>query len=138
MPIFITFAAAEVIETVLRNLDFAGRKRRRAMGLSPWSFDTLMLQAGFVLGAIGFGLGAAISFIPSLGVGAGLVSLGALVFAAGGMTLLQGLSKGDRMWSRVGLTILGGFVVAGIVLAADAVVKVLSEHGEEWLPLLVP
>jgi hypothetical protein len=136
MPILITFAAAEIIETVLRNLDFAGRKRRRAMGLSPWSFDTLMLQAGLVLGALAFGLGAAISFIPYVAAGAGLLSLGALVFAAGAMTLLQGLSKGDRMWSRVGLTVLGGFVVAGIILAADAAVKLLNEHGEEWLPFL--
>jgi hypothetical protein len=39
------------------------------------------------------------------------------------IALLGGISQSDRSLTRSGLTMLGGFVAAGLILAADAAVK---------------
>lgn len=66
-----------------------------------------------------FILGAALSLAPIFAESACILALGVLVFFAG----VWWITPGDRFKTRIGLTILGGFVVAAIVVAADFALK---------------
>ncbi|HCK83527.1 MAG TPA: hypothetical protein DHW63_03120 [Hyphomonadaceae bacterium] len=70
--------------------------------------------------------GAAMSRDPDMGAGAGVVVLGFLFFVIGMMSVVVGVAKSDRSAARFGLIILGGFLTAGLILLADAAVKVLT------------
>jgi hypothetical protein len=91
-----------------------------------------------VFGAVAFALGAALSFIPGLHDRAGVLVLGGIIAAIGAITLVAGLSdvpggqsdalipewddwerEGKRSTSRLGLSLLGGFVAAGLVLLSN-------------------
>ena len=127
IPTALVFFSAGLF-MLLRDIFFSkpGEKPRGLLLLLNTSGFTLMLAPALVLGAASFALGAGASFFPGLALGAGIVSIGLIIIAAGAATLVQALRTGDRMWSRVGLTILGGFVAAGFILAADAAVKAIE------------
>jgi len=76
-----------------------------------------------LIGGVMFAVGAAISFIPIFAESACILALSLLVFIAGLWWLMPALAKGERFNMRVGLTILGGFAVAAIIVAADAALK---------------
>jgi hypothetical protein len=79
-----------------------------------------------IAGALAFALGAGLSFVPGLGAGAGVIALAVIVALFGAGFLAGGLIKNDRGDAALGLTILGGFASAGLVLVADLAVKAFS------------
>lgn len=84
------------------------------------------LLFGAALAAIAFVLGAGLTFVPGIEGGAGLLASGLALIAIGVLALLAGFKSRDALIARVGLTMLGGFVAAGMILAADAGVKALG------------
>lgn len=81
----------------------------------------------FVYAGISFALAAGLSSWPDLAAGAGVIALGWVIAVLGIWFLSLGLSgDGDRYQTRVGLTILGGFIAAGMTLAADFGLKALG------------
>lgn len=79
----------------------------------------LLLGAG-VFGLIGFALAAGLSLLPSFADTAGVVVLGAAVIFVGAFLLSESRNRSD---THTGLTILSGFVAAGLILAADFALK---------------
>ncbi len=75
---------------------------------------------------VAFAFGAALSFVPGLEVGAGVVALAAIIAFFGAGFLWNGLRANDREDARLGLTVLGGFASAALVLIADVAVKALG------------
>jgi hypothetical protein len=73
-----------------------------------------------------FAIGAGLSFVPGLAQSGGLIVLGGMIALLGVVWVGSGLSGGDRSDTRVGLTTLGGFVAAGLILAADFALKALG------------
>ena len=70
-------------------------------------------------------LGAALAAVPGFERGAGVVALGLVVLGSGFWVrfFLKGHGESTR---AVGVTILGGFLAAGIILTASELVKLLS------------
>lgn len=85
---------------------------------------SLVRAAGFAV--MGFALGALLSLVPVLASGASVAAVGAFVIFMGVVVLLGGLSDNDASDARFGLTMLGGFLAAGLIVAADAVVKAFA------------
>lgn len=83
------------------------------------------LVVGFLFAALAFLLGAGMSFVPGLSRGAGVLSVAITMVAFAVANLASGLARTDRYLARAGLTMLGGFVTAGMIVAADALVKLL-------------
>jgi hypothetical protein len=79
-----------------------------------------------VAGVVAFVLGAALSFVPGLGAGAGVVGLAIIVAVFGAGFLWGGLAGNDSNDATLGLTILGGFVSAALIVAADLIVKAMN------------
>jgi len=73
-----------------------------------------------------FVLGAGLSFVPGLAQSGGLLVFGAVIALLGAGLLAEGLRGGNRDLTRAGLTILGGFVAAGLILIADFAVTALG------------
>ena len=94
----------------------------------PGERTPISAAALFILlsGAIAFAIGAALSFVPGLETGAGVIALATIIALFGVGFLWDGLAKNDRGDAALGLTILGGFASAGLVLAADIALKALS------------
>lgn len=90
-----------------------------AAGLSPPSGDWWAqgLVTATPLALLGFVAGAGLSLF--LGDGAGLMALGVLIAVLGAIVLVGGLGDAERNGSRVGLSILGGFVAAGMILISN-------------------
>jgi hypothetical protein len=86
------------------------------------TFDLTSLAVIGMISAATFVIGAGFSFMPGLGRGAGILSLATLVMLAG----VWFCSAQDAPLKRTGLTILGGFIAAGLILLADVAVKALS------------
>lgn len=90
---------------------------------------TAPLLIGAPLGGVGFSLGACLSLVPGLNSVGGVLALAGVVGIWGLILTSLGLSRiaGDRIQNlvtaRSGLTMLGGFVAAGIVAATDAAVR---------------
>lgn len=85
------------------------------------------------LGSLAFLGGAGLSFVPGLSEIAGLTTLSAVIAGLGALFLyLAGYAvrSGDApsgvVLFRIGLSLLGGFVAAGLILLADWAVKALS------------
>lgn len=70
-----------------------------------------------------FVVAAVLSLVPGVGRGSGILVLAGCVAVLGIVALVGGISQSDRSLTRSGLAMLGGFVAAGAILAADAVVK---------------
>lgn len=74
-----------------------------------------------------FAMAAALYFIPGWAGSAGVIVLGVVVVLLGAFFLARGLIRnGNRFDTRFGLTVLGGFFAAGLILAADFGLKVLG------------
>lgn len=71
----------------------------------------------------GFVLGAALSFVPVIGDGAGVAALALFAIIAGVHFLRIGMRQGERYMTRLGLTILGGYAAAAAVYGIDLVLK---------------
>ncbi len=86
--------------------------------------------ASIALGAVG----GALSFIPGAADVGGLLALSGGLFVLGASMTWEGLMRYRNLWwtgsdpftARIGLTILGGFVGAGLILLADTAVKALG------------
>ncbi|MGE0046640.1 MAG: hypothetical protein AB7T08_12860 [Hyphomonadaceae bacterium] len=77
--------------------------------------------------AIGvFVLGSGLFFVLVEGAGAGILALSLLIAAFGLFRLRRALSEADRLGARIGLTVLGGFAAAGVILIANWVTSALS------------
>lgn len=76
--------------------------------------------------AIAFALAAGLTLIPAIALGAGITAIVAFLASLGLLWTYVGMSSGDRYAARLGLTIIGGFVAAGLVLAADVAVKAIQ------------
>lgn len=89
---------------------------------------TLTVQAlvvGVLFAGLAFLIGAGVSFLPGLSRGAGVIAIAATLIAFAAANLATGLVRSDRYLARAGLTMLGGFLTAGMILAADAVAEQL-------------
>lgn len=97
-------------------------------GGDPADNTPLGAAALFILiaGALAFVMGAGLSFVPGLSAGAGVLALAIIIALFGAGFLWLGLHNNDRGDATLGLTILGGFASAGLVLVADVVVKALG------------
>lgn len=85
-----------------------------------------LLTSVLIFGAAAFALGAGLSYVPSIAQGAGLIALGLMVVALGCLSLASGLDEGETDATRMGLTMLGAFVAAGLIYAADALLKIVT------------
>jgi hypothetical protein len=80
----------------------------------------------FIMSGLAFVLGAGLSFVPGLAAGAGVVALAAIIALFGAGFLWYGLAHNDRSDAALGLTVLGGFASAALILIADIAVKSFS------------
>jgi hypothetical protein len=82
------------------------------------------------MGAAAFGVAAALSLYPPLAQAAGVVTLAAFVFLLGVLFLSDGLLRPNRVSAvgkvRMGLTMLGGFATAVLIVLADMVLRALG------------
>ena len=81
------------------------------------------LVGGAAIVLLIFVTSAALSIVVS---GVGIWTLAILVMFSGAYWLHHGLATVDRSSTGMGLTILGGFVAAGLILVADVLVKALG------------
>lgn len=97
-------------------------------GGDPADRTPLGMAVAFILiaGAVAFVFGAGLSFVPGVGAGAGVLGLALIVAMFGAGFLWNGLANNDRSDAALGLTILGGFASAGLVLAANAALQAMS------------
>ncbi len=80
-----------------------------------------------IFGGAGYAVAAGLSLVPGLSHAAGILTLGGFVALIGLQTLSGGLGSGNNQTvARVGLTILGGFFAAGMILVADWGLKMLG------------
>lgn len=117
LPIVSLWAATGVavaVDAVLR------REPAQAWrGLLSWAINTVVTVAVA-------GLLTVILYLPpQTRDHAGILVLGGAVAYLGVFYLRQGLNTGERFYSRLGLSILGGFVAAGVVLFADWLMRVM-------------
>jgi hypothetical protein len=78
------------------------------------------------VGALFFIVAASFSFMPGFERGAGIVALAAVLALNGVTAILLGIQHADRTEIRGGLSILSGFILAGIIVGADAIIKAFS------------
>jgi hypothetical protein len=97
-------------------------------GGDPADRTPLRMAALFIViaGVVAFVLGAALSFVPGLSTGAGVMALAVIIAVFGAGFLWGGLAGNDNSDATLGLTILGGFVSAAMIVAADLVVKAIG------------
>lgn len=129
-------AAANIVEHEFART-FAGFERGRgfsyalgyvgagsAIALGRAGRDLLIVVPPYFV--IGFALGAALSFVPMIGDGAGVAALAVFAIIAGAHFLRIGVSQGQRYLTRLGLTMLGGYAAAAIVYGIDVVLKLAA------------
>lgn len=95
-----------------------------AIALGRAGRDLLIVVPPYFI--IGFVLGAALSFVPVIGDGAGVAALAVFAIIAGVHFLRIGRSQNQRYMTRLGLTMLGGYVAAAIVYGIDVVLKLIA------------
>ncbi|MGQ0531636.1 MAG: hypothetical protein ACT4OF_02965 [Caulobacteraceae bacterium] len=88
-------------------------------------FAASLLDA-FFFTLIAWLLGATLTFLPGVEMGAGVLGLGALLLVQALLSVLAGLNTGSVYGTRMGLIMLGGFFTAGVILIADAILRALS------------
>lgn len=90
---------------------------------------TAPLLIGALFAGVGFALGACLSFAPGLDKAGGVIALAGVVgmwgltLAWAGLSCITGDRIQDLLNARSGLTMLGGFVVAGVIVAIDVAVR---------------
>lgn len=92
--------------------------------VAAWLSFVQWLQFTLRFGAIAFLLGIAFSFVA--GEAAGILVLGVALAVLGGAQLSWGLSHADRDFTRTGLSVLGGFVAAGLIQLSSWAVTALG------------
>ena len=95
-----------------------------AMALGSAGRDLLIVVPPYFI--VGFVLGAALSFVPVIGDGAGIAALAVFAVIAGVHFLRIGRSQNQRYMTRLGLTMLGGYAAAAVVYGIDIVLKLTS------------
>jgi hypothetical protein len=85
--------------------------------LVKWAGHTLVTATAVSLASV------LLYYIPQTRMHAGVVALAGVVAYLGVFYLRQGLRTADIFYSRLGLSLLGGFAAAGLVLAADWLAK---------------
>ena len=108
---FVSLVQPILIWELSINVKTRGLSIRRALGI--W-------------GLVSAGLGGISLLLAWSGNGHPLELVAGIVMSIGGIFLAHGLKSGSQQTASLGLTILGGFVAAGLILAADAMVKMLS------------
>jgi hypothetical protein len=81
---------------------------------------------GLLLTGCAFLYGAAMSRDPEFGSGAGVIVLGFLIFVIAMLSVVSGVASSDRSAARFGLVILGSFLTAGLILVADAAIRLVA------------
>lgn len=71
------------------------------------------------VGFVAFMAGAAASFLPGLGTGAGVLVVAGSVLTSGVGKVYEGVQQDNSVQARIGLMTMGGFIAAAIVLLAD-------------------
>lgn len=79
----------------------------------------ILIAGSFLLGGIAFVIAASLSFVPGFSFTAGLVTLAGFIALFGLLFFVAGTSDADPVNARFGLTILGGFLAAGLILTAN-------------------
>ncbi len=92
--------------------------------ISPRFFASIADAVAFTL--IAYLLGAGFSFIPGVASGAGIIAFAVMLLAEGALSLSVGLGNFSLYGTRLGLIVLGGFLVAALILVADVAIRVLS------------
>jgi hypothetical protein len=95
-----------------------------AMALGSAGRDLLIVVPPYFI--IGFVLGAALSFVPVIGDGAGVTALAVFAILAGIHFLRIGRLQNQRYMTRLGLTMLGGYAAAAFVYGIDIVLKLTA------------
>jgi hypothetical protein len=86
-----------------------------------WDLEAFLL-GGTLAAGIGI-IAASLSFVPGFAKSAAIDTLAVFVAAIGLWLFIGGLRSSVRMDMRAGLNILGGFIVAGMIVGADAIIK---------------
>jgi hypothetical protein len=81
------------------------------------------IRATIYFSGLCFSLGAALYFVSGVDRGAGILTFGGIVAVLGASLSIDGILRSKHFQARVGLTTVGGFVAAGLILAADALVR---------------
>lgn len=79
---------------------------------------------GAIGGTIAFVAAVIVGLLPVLSQGAGVVGLAIVIFGAGVASVFWGAARKHAFTVRVGFTVLGGFIAAAIILAADQALKI--------------
>tara|TARA_R110000823_G_scaffold112771_1_gene234656 strand:- start:120 stop:995 length:876 start_codon:yes stop_codon:yes gene_type:complete len=95
-----------------------------ALALGSAGKDLLIVVPPYFI--IGFVLGAALSFVPVIGAGAGVAALAVFAITAGIHFLRVGARQDQRYMTRLGLTMLGGYAAAAVVYGIDIVLKLAA------------
>lgn len=103
-------------------LIFLGRQEYASARASWQNMPKDIIISSVVL----FVLAAGLSLIPGFGAGAGIVSFASMIALTGMTGLRIGLKTGNRDALRSGLSILGGFVAAGLILISNWAVTAIS------------
>lgn len=82
--------------------------------------------SGAFFGSLAFGIAAALHWSRTFERGAGILAFAGSVATVAVLTVVGGMTAPHRLLTRTGLTMLGGFVAAALILAANAVVKVFG------------
>lgn len=85
-------------------------------------------RAVTILGVFAFPFLVAVglSLVPGFKRSAGITVLAAFVAWIGVQLLVMGVQHSDRHETRTGLSIFSGFILAGTILGADAIIKAIG------------
>jgi hypothetical protein len=86
------------------------KRTERVIGVKPHVFLVCVLA---------FALGAVAAFVPQLSASAGVVVFILVLLGTGARAVVAGVRETNISSARLGLTILGGFLAAAIILIAD-------------------
>lgn len=117
-----TFAGFERGKGVSYTLGYVAAGSAIALGRA--SRDLLIVVPPYFI--IGFVLGAALSFVPVIGEGAGVAALAVFAIIAGVHFLRIGIGQDQRYLTRLGLTMLGGYAAAALVYGTDIFLKLVA------------
>lgn len=95
-----------------------------AMALGSAGRDLLIVVPPYFI--IGFVMGAALSFVPVIGDGAGVSALAIFAIITGVHFLRIGMRQNQRYMTRLGLTMLGGYAATAFVYGIDTVLKLTT------------